>query len=82
MKTQLEQRLNQLQQEYQSGQQMLADLQAKEADLQQTLLRISGAMQVLQELLQESAAEPSGYGATTNGTVPDEEVAELVGDLA
>ena len=78
MKTELEQRLHQLQQEYQSGQQMLADLQAKEADLQQTLLRISGAMQVLQELLHGAAMnEPM-----TNGTVSDEEVAELIGEVA
>jgi hypothetical protein len=30
---------------------MLADLDAQRADLQQTLLRISGAIQVLKELL-------------------------------
>ncbi|MEM9904081.1 MAG: hypothetical protein AAF921_03545 [Cyanobacteria bacterium P01_D01_bin.44] len=65
MKEKLEQRLQHLQQEYESGQQMLADLQAKEANLQQTLLRISGAMQVLQELLQ--AEEPS----SANGSVSE-----------
>jgi hypothetical protein len=30
---------------------MLADLEAKKANLQQTLLRISGAIQVLEEML-------------------------------
>ena len=65
MKEKLEQRLQHLQQEYESGQQMLADLQAKEANLQRTLLRISGAMQVLQELLQ--AEEPS----SANGNVSE-----------
>ena len=66
MKEKLEKRLQHLQQEYESGQQMLADLQAKEANLQRTLLRISGAMQVLQELLQ--AEEPS----SANGNVSEE----------
>jgi predicted nuclease with TOPRIM domain len=51
MKEQLETRLNELKTEFQAGQKMLAELQAKQADLQQTLLRISGAMQVLEELL-------------------------------
>ena len=51
MKEQLEQRLNELKTEFQAGQKMLAELQAKQADLQQTMLRISGAMQVLEELL-------------------------------
>ncbi len=51
MKEQLEQRLQELRQEFESGQKMLADLQTKQADLQQTLLRISGAIQVLEELV-------------------------------
>ena len=68
MKEQVEQRLQQLQQEFESGQTMLADLQAKEADLQQTLLRISGAMQVLQEVLQGKEA-PALNGAVLEETV-------------
>ena len=66
MKAQLEQRLNELKQEFEAGQKMLADLQTKQADLQQTLLRISGAIQVLTEELAkadspsaETAAAPS-----------------------
>ena len=59
MKAQLEQRLQQLQQEYESGQRMLADYEAKQAELRQTLLRISGAIQVLEELLAtEKEGEP------------------------
>ena len=53
MKQQLEQRLNDLKEEYTSGQKMLADLDARQAELRQTLLRISGAIQVLEELLAE-----------------------------
>lgn len=36
---------------------MLAELKAKQADLRQTLLRISGAIQVLEEVLSESSEE-------------------------
>jgi len=51
MKEQLEQRLQSLKTEYEAGQKMLADLEAKQANLQSTLLRISGAIQVLEEIL-------------------------------
>ena len=51
MKVQLEERLQQLRQEFESGQRILADHEAKQAELRQTLLRISGAIQVLEELL-------------------------------
>jgi predicted nuclease with TOPRIM domain len=54
VREQLELRLKELTSEYQSGQEMLADLEAKRADLQQTLLRIGGAIQVLTELLDGS----------------------------
>jgi hypothetical protein len=64
MREQLERRVNELKAEQQRGQQMLAELEGKEADLQQTLLRISGAIQVLEELL--AVAEPSA----PNGTAP------------
>ena len=51
MKEQLQQRLQSLKQEYKSGQAMLAELEAKRANLKETLLRISGAIQVLEEIL-------------------------------
>ena len=51
MQAQLEQRLNELKTEFAAGQKMLADLEAKQTELRQTLLRISGAIQVLEELL-------------------------------
>lgn len=57
MRTQIEQRLTELESELSAGQGMLADLDAKRADLQQTLLRISGAIQVLKELLAAESAE-------------------------
>ena len=64
-------RLQALKTEFETGQKMLADLEAKQATLQQTLLRISGAIQVLEELLGEGtaaedtgAAPPEGPAAT------------------
>jgi ABC-type transporter Mla subunit MlaD len=60
VQTQIEQRLNELKAEYQTGQTLLADLEAKQADLRQTLLRISGAIQVLEELLAQTAPPVGG----------------------
>jgi predicted nuclease with TOPRIM domain len=51
MKDKLEQRLKELKSEFESGQTMLSDLEAQQANLKTTLLRISGAIQVLEELL-------------------------------
>jgi predicted nuclease with TOPRIM domain len=74
MKEQLTQRLAELKAEYESGHQMLAELEAREANLNETLLRISGAIQVLEELLGANVeAQPSGNGATQ----PEEVVKEL-----
>ena len=56
-------RLTKLRQEYDAGQNMLADLEGRRLDLQQTLLRIGGAIQVLEELLAEQQP-PSANGAT------------------
>ncbi|NEQ36036.1 MAG: hypothetical protein F6K40_06955 [Okeania sp. SIO3I5] len=49
MKEQLKQRLEKLRNELASGQKMVADLKAKQKNLNQTLLRIQGAIQVLEE---------------------------------
>lgn len=51
MREQLVQRLVELNAEYEAGQKLLADLQANQASVEQTLLRISGAIEVLEELL-------------------------------
>ena len=53
---QITQRLEKLRAEYASGRQMLTELEAKQENLKSTLLRISGAIQVLEELLAESSA--------------------------
>ncbi len=58
MRTQLEARLQQLKAEYEAGKKALADLEAKEANLRETMLRISGAIQVLEEELARMEEQP------------------------
>ena len=73
MKEQLEKRLEELKTEFESGQKVLAELEAKQANLRETLLRISGAIQVIEEELEktelseespvdESVVESNGHG--------------------
>lgn len=57
MKEQLENRLNELKREFELGQNKLREVEAEEAGLRQTLLRISGAIQVLEEELKKAAGE-------------------------
>jgi len=47
----LEQRLTELRAEYESGQRALVELEQKQMTLRDTVLRISGAIQVLEEEL-------------------------------
>ncbi len=54
MKEKLQQRLQELKSEFESGQKMMADLESQKANLRDTLLRISGAIQVIGELLAET----------------------------
>jgi hypothetical protein len=51
MKQLLEQRLKELRAEFESGQRALGELEAQQMNLRNTLLRISGAIQVLDELI-------------------------------
>jgi len=55
MRAQLEQRLTDLKAEFAAGQKMLAELETKQTTLRETLLRISGAIQVLEEELARTA---------------------------
>ncbi|MGH3922012.1 MAG: hypothetical protein ACREX8_01510 [Gammaproteobacteria bacterium] len=71
MQEQLEKRVTELEAEYRAGQEMLTELEAKRADLQQTLLRISGAVQVLKELLgAEREGASDGAEPTQPSTLP------------
>jgi predicted nuclease with TOPRIM domain len=66
MREKLQQRIQSLKSEFEAGQKMLAELEAKQANLRETLLRISGAIQVLEEVLNEI---PEENGSSSD--VPD-----------
>ena len=70
MRERLEQRLQNLTAEFESGQKVLADLEARQANVRDTLLRISGAITVLKEELE--AADQNGQEAslTLDSTLP------------
>ena len=51
VREQAQSRLRELQREYDRGEQQLRELVQQEAALRETLLRISGALQVLRELI-------------------------------
>ncbi len=71
MKDQLEQRLKGLRAEFEAGQQMLAEMEGKRTSLKESLLRISGAIQVLEEELAqvaESAESDSEQGSAVAAT--------------
>jgi predicted nuclease with TOPRIM domain len=51
----LQHRLEALRAEFEKGQKQLRDLHSQQISLQETMLRIQGAMQVLEEVLAEDA---------------------------
>ena len=72
---QIEQRLTELRTEYASGQTMLADTETSLGNMRSSLLRIAGAIQVMEELMgQEETTNSRGMEAATDGspTGPEE----------
>jgi hypothetical protein len=64
MQDKLRKRLQSLKTEHEAGQKLLAELDAKQTNLRETLLRISGAIQVLEEMLvDDDGASPNGTEA-------------------
>lgn len=57
MQQQFEKRLQELKQEFETGQARLQELVRQEQVIRETLLRISGAIQVLEEELARAKAE-------------------------
>jgi predicted nuclease with TOPRIM domain len=72
MRDQLESRLKELKSEFEVGQNKLAELETQAANLRNMLLRISGAIQVLEEELDKAAPlpqfEPAQRVPSGNGT--------------
>ncbi len=57
MREQMRKRLEDLKREFQTGQTRLRDIEQQGTQLRETLLRISGAVQVLEELLAEEKSQ-------------------------
>jgi len=55
----LEHRLAELRSEYEAGKKLAAELESKQASLKATMERISGAIEVIEELLAEKTSQPS-----------------------
>jgi hypothetical protein len=66
MREQIKNRIESLAAEYRTGQKMLAELEGREASVKLTLTRISGAIQVLEELLQENDPAAATTETATN----------------
>ena len=66
MRGELERRLTELRSEFETGRRLEADLQARLSEVSQTVLRVSGAIQVLEELL---SADGSRNGAPADTAV-------------
>ena len=65
MKPMIETRLEELRREYEAGAGVMNELQKKQDELRATMMRISGAIQVLEEVLaadapQDDSADPPG----------------------
>lgn len=69
MKERLEQRLKALKAEFDGGQKLLAEYETKQASLRETLLRISGAIQVIEEELQTLKEEENNDRAVEKEAV-------------
>jgi len=59
----LKQRLRSLKAEFEAGQKLQAEYETKQRNLRETILRISGAIQVLEEVLAEADSEANGEGS-------------------
>jgi predicted nuclease with TOPRIM domain len=76
MREQLEARLTALRRELETGRARLQELEREQVYVHETLLRISGAVQVLEELLAEASP------MSRNGAGPDQPAAAARQDTA
>ena len=68
MREQIENRLRELKTEFEVGQKVMAELEIRQANLRSTLLRIGGAIQVLEEMLGEKKADEASLTTATVAT--------------
>ena len=69
MREQLQIRLETLKREFETGQARLREVEAQQAHLRETLLRISGAIQVLEEELAQASLPASNQVEQPDGKV-------------
>ncbi len=67
MRAQLEKRVQELKLEFEAGQKQLADLETQVNNIRTTLLRISGAIQVLNEMLGQADGAAPGAASLIAG---------------
>ena len=70
MRERVEARLRELRAEFDTGQARLRELELEETRLREVLLRISGAIQALQEVLDEPKVAPASGAADAPGSSP------------
>jgi predicted nuclease with TOPRIM domain len=67
LQEQLKKRLDELKKEYETGQARLRELEAETNHVGETMLRISGAIQVIQEMLNDSNDQEKSESAASGG---------------
>ncbi|MGZ6613096.1 MAG: hypothetical protein ACXVFQ_01525 [Solirubrobacteraceae bacterium] len=75
MRHRAEARISELQHELDAGNRRLQELELEQARLREVMLRITGALQVLRELLNEEAAATNGTAASAGADGVEVEVA-------
>lgn len=66
MQEQIQSRLEELKKEFEIGQQRLQESERQQAMLRETLLRISGAIQVLEEMLASNNGNQEPHSASAS----------------
>lgn len=74
MRARLEQRLRELREEYHQGEALLQEYDRKQRELKDTLLRIGGAIQVLEEELDHANTRLPGQALPAGGRGDDGEL--------
>jgi predicted nucleic acid-binding Zn-ribbon protein len=81
MRDQLQRRLDELKKEFATGQARAADLEKQQTMVHQTLLRISGAIQVLEEELKMQPQNASNNNETHHSDTTQSELNRTNGSI-